>query len=269
MNPAHDITVVCPTFNSADFLGPAFESILGQTELPAALVVADDGSEDNTVEVVSDYFRRCPFPTKLLRNSHRGPGAARNAGVAAAATEWIAFLDSDDFWLPSKLARIAAYSMSEPSVNLFCHNEEARQLDGRRQINDYGAGFRYDRPVLPQFMRQNRLTPSGVVCRRELFEMVGGFDEDLMYAEDYDLWLKMAPHLRLRFVPEALGVYVERHGNLSSAALGKRMGALLSVKRRYRQRVGVGTYALVIARLWLAYAKGWIRSLQPFVKAID
>jgi glycosyltransferase involved in cell wall biosynthesis len=261
LNPSRDVTVVCPVFNSAKYVVSALETIVAQTIPPALLIVSDDGSTDNTIDKVSNLFLHCPFPTKLIRNVHSGPGGARNAALRATRTPWVGFLDSDDAWLPGKLAKIAERSTKSPNVNLFCHNERVKCLNGKDYINDYGFKFRYDRPTLRQLFIRNRLTPNGVVCRMNLFDAAGYFDEDLTYAEDYDLWLRMAPHLNIEFISDVLGIYNERPGNLSSAALEKRIRALGEVKSRYRRHVGSNLYHYAMLRLYVSLWSGQLKRL--------
>src|SRR3989338_6638530 len=90
------ISVVCPTWNSAVFIKDTLASVLSQTRLPLEVIVSDDGSNDNTIEVVDRMTQKITEPfVRILRNAHKGPGAARNAGVRAANGDWIAFFDSE------------------------------------------------------------------------------------------------------------------------------------------------------------------------------
>jgi glycosyltransferase involved in cell wall biosynthesis len=179
------ISVVIPTYNRGWTLGEAVDSVLSQ-EYPAyELIVVDDGSTDNTPDVLDTYGDRIT----VIRQKSRGVSAARNRGVQGAAGSLIAFLDSDDLWLPGKLATQAAFFQARPDA-LICQTEETWVRNGRR-VNPKN---RHKKPSGDIFMPSLELclvSPSAVMMRRELFEEMGGFDESLPACEDYDLWLRI------------------------------------------------------------------------------
>ena len=154
-NPA--ISVVCPTYNSEDFIGDTLRSVFSQSYRPVEIVVVDDGSSDNTTTVVrtlADEFDE--VEVILLTNSHRGPGAARNAGVRAASCTWIAFIDSDDLWNEKKLEYLAEEIKCNPDCNFFCHNEhEIDMLGNSRVILDYLAMYNSAVDIPGQLYKRN------------------------------------------------------------------------------------------------------------------
>ena len=104
MNPNKDISVVIPVFNGEKYIEKTLLSVVRQTTLPLEIIVVDDGSQDNTCEVIESFIYAYPeITTTLVKGQHLGPGAARNTGIATARGSWIAFLDSDDLWFPKKL----------------------------------------------------------------------------------------------------------------------------------------------------------------------
>lgn len=257
-------TVIVPAYQAESFLGNTLATVAGQTRPPVELIVVDDGSTDATIAVVESFALAHPeLSVRLLRNEHRGPGAARNAGIRAAQSDWIAFLDSDDLWHPRKLETMLAAIEARPGGNFYCHNETIRSLDGSEHVEDYGAGFTAVEPVPVQLYRRNRFSTSAVVCRRDLLLRWGGFDEDLTSAQDYELWLRMSPDLAPVFVPEALGTYVLREGNISTRRFWKRLLNVLRVKHRHRKKVGATLYAYSVARISLAHVTA---PLRIFVK---
>lgn len=244
-----DISVVVPTWNSAPYVRATLATVAAQTVRPRELIVSDDGSVDATREIVAAFLaEQRELPARILPNPHRGPGAARNAAVAAATAEWIAFLDSDDLWAPEKLRTVQAAIRAHPEANLFCHNETVRKLDGTEARTNYACGFAAERPLVAQLYRRNYFSTSAVVCRRSLVLESGGFDSGLSSAQDYDLWLKMAPRTVPCFIPEVLGTYVLRSGNISTTRFWKRLGNLLRVKYRHRAQVASGLYYYCVAR---------------------
>jgi len=190
--------VIIPAFNAARTIRRAIDSALAQTMAPAEIVVVDDGSEDNTAclaEVYGDTVR-------VVRQPNAGPAAARNHGARLALGDWLAFLDADDAWLPTKLERQLAY-IGSPQTGLVACRTSA-----------YSSGQKI---TLASLWEYNHIGMSGVLVRRSAFEEMGGFDEDprLISAEDYNLWLRMATRWEIVAVSEDLFVYSPEAGSLS------------------------------------------------------
>ncbi len=206
------ISVVIPTFNRASVITRALESVLRQTHPPEEILVVDDGSTDDTVERV-----RAEFPAvRLIEQENRGVSAARNAGIRAATGTWIALLDSDDEWLTDKLERQwQAVTEPEPkpepepdTVTLFCHTDEIWIRRGRR-VNPMKKHRKYGGHIFEHCLPLCVISPSSVLMHRRLFEIVGGFDEDLPVCEDYDLWLRVTARFPVLFLDEPL---IVKHG---------------------------------------------------------
>jgi len=247
MRTASEITVIIPAYNAAGFLLRTLETVAAQREQPGAIVVADDGSSDATVSVAAAFAASHPeCAVRVLREPHRGPGAARNAALRAADTAWVAFLDSDDRWEQEKIARIAAAIDRHPAVNFWCHNQTIQFLDGTSRVTDLAAAYDPTRPLSPQLWRNNLFLTSAVVCRRDLVLSVGGFDENLTSAQDYELWLRMSQYLVARVIDIPLGRYIERHGNISTSRFWKRLRNLWRVKHRHRDKVSFVQYLLLM-----------------------
>ncbi|MBG30927.1 MAG: glycosyl transferase [Opitutae bacterium] len=196
--PLPQVSVVVPTFNRREVLPRALDSILGQTFGAFELIVVDDGSTDGTAELVERSYPDIHF----LRQENRGVSAARNAGIATAQGEWIAFLDSDDAWLPEKLERQMQALEREP-VHRFCHTDEIWIRDGQRvnPASKYAksGGWAYH-SCLPHCV----ISPSSVLMHRDLLRETGNFDESLEVCEDYDLWLRVTARDPVLFLDEQL-----------------------------------------------------------------
>lgn len=179
------ISVIIPTYNRGWVLKEAIDSVLSQDFDSFEMIVVDDGSTDNTPDVLGRYGDRIT----VIPQSNRGVSAARNRGVREAKGDLIAFLDSDDLWLPGKLATQAAFFRSRPDA-LICQTEEIWIRNGRR-VN---PKHRHKKPsgwIFEPSLALCLVSPSAVMIRRELFEEMGGFDESLPACEDYDLWLRI------------------------------------------------------------------------------
>lgn len=213
------ISVVSPAFNARAWVIRSLETVLAQTLPPTEVILSDDGSTDGTPDRVEELFRREGRSRRVvLRGAHLGPGAARNAGIRAANGEWIAFFDSDDLWRPDKLEVVARAIAAHPDANIVCHSEVHRRLDGSEGLLDYGARHDPDQAIGPQLFRANLFSTSALVCRRDVLVSAGLFDEHLRSAQDYEFWLRLAPRLRVHFIREPLGTYMDRPGNITLSA---------------------------------------------------
>lgn len=194
------VSVVLPTYNRAGLLARAIDSVLGQTFKSYELIVVDDGSTDHTQHLLAAYAGRLT----ILRQPNRGVSTARNRGITAASGDLIALLDSDDYWLPRKLERQAAFFDDHPDA-LICQTEElwirngVRVNPGRRHAKTGGMIFEKSLPLC-------MVSPSAVMFRRTLLDEVGLFDESLPACEDYDLWLRITWKYPVHLIQEALTV---------------------------------------------------------------
>ena len=185
-------SVVCPTYNSQGFIGDTLKSVIHQTYAPDEIVIVDDGSTDNTVQIIRAIEKTSLVRIRLIEGKHAGPGAARNLGVNEAKNEWIAFIDSDDFWCREKLAVVAECIKENLPCNIFCHGEYHIHKDGKVTEVDYGEHYDRKADFPPQLYMRNFFSTSAVVCRKQLIEKHHGFDEHMMNAQDYELWLKIS-----------------------------------------------------------------------------
>ncbi len=265
MDPQTEVSVVIPAYNAEDFIQSTLATVAAQTILPREVILIDDGSLDNTSAVVESFSGANPhIPLRLLRKPHLGPGAARNAGVQVATGSWIAFLDSDDQWEPTKLERMAAAFRQFPTANILCHNEIHQRLDGSNSVLDYSKGYRKDRSLSEQLYIRNRFSTSAILCCRDVILDYGGFDVTLSNGQDYELWLRMSPRLTVLFVAEVLGTYVDRHGNISSGHVWRRLSNGLRVLHRHRDKVDNFTYIKTLTRHILSYGYNAMRQVLEY-----
>jgi glycosyltransferase involved in cell wall biosynthesis len=188
-----DTTVIIPTFNRAAVIPRAIHSVLAQTRSVGEIIVVDDGSTDETEQVVSRGF---PY-VRYIRQENAGVSAARNAGIQAARGRWIAFLDSDDEWLPEKNAWQLRIVERYPQLRWCACGGEVIQGD-RVEVKGPGRAARHLRKYgyLPNYFIACRcgafLHTSGIMIAHDLLEKTGGFDIELNEAEDTDLWFRLA-----------------------------------------------------------------------------
>ncbi len=226
------VSVIIPTYNRADLLGNAIASVLAQSYSDIEVIVADDGSTDHTAEVVAS-FDSC---VRHLRLPHRGqPAAPRNSALAVATGEYIAFLDSDDLFLPNKLALQVPVLDANPQVGLvysdgYFFSEHPDQPAGHALAGlstPSGA-------VFGELLRSNFLFMPLVLIRRTLLEKSGGFSEqpDLLVAEDYDLWLRLSLQTDFQYVPGDVAA-IRLHSNNISGNIWRMRKSILGILQRF------------------------------------
>ena len=193
------VSAVIPTHNNADMVTEAVESVLAQTYPEREVIVVDDGSTDDTTSRLSRFGEK----VTVIRQEHKGPAVARNAGIRAARGEWVAFLDSDDLWLPEKLNRCVEVLREHPAVGVVYTALRIHEMDtGRRYVlPQYTLSGKMAREL---FVECRGVNTSTLVVRRSCLERIGGFDEELFRAQDWDLMIRLAEEFEYARVPEIL-----------------------------------------------------------------
>jgi glycosyltransferase involved in cell wall biosynthesis len=202
------VSVIIPTYNSSAFIERSINSVLKQTYKHFELIISDDGSTDDTIYKVKSLLNGSSLQYKILKNTHRGPGYARNAAVLCARGAWIAFLDSDDEWLPYKLERVVAYISRNHKVDLLCHSEIIDD-SGESKIINYSNMFNYNIPVFCSLYKVNALSTSAVLIKKSILQKVGMFDITLPSAQDYELWLKVSSFVKIAFIFSAFRISLQ------------------------------------------------------------
>lgn len=230
------VSVVMAARNYARYLPQAVESVFAQTFSDWELVIVDDGSTDDTPYAVRPYLRN--NRVRYYRSDQLGQTRAKNLGWQISRGEFIAFLDADDAWLPTKLEKqLPLFDHPEIGV-VYCRrllmDESGKVL--QRQPASPNSSFSWPRGwVLSDIVPQNFVCFSSCVLRRIVLQHVGGFDAVWDLAIDYDLWLRVAKHYQFDFVNEELVLYRTGHGNLSRK-LSDRVATALSILHRAKQR---------------------------------
>jgi len=269
------VSVVIPTYNCARYLPEAVDSVLAQTYRDFETIVVDDGSTDNTPEVLAPYGDQI----RVIRQANAGRSAARNAGVLAAQGEYIAFLDADDLWLPQKLEKQIALLDARPEVGWVYSDFRRFSEEGpERACNFAEAGI--DEPpegiVLISLMSSFLTCTDTIVVRAECLRRVGPFDVSLPVQQDQDMWIRLACECQAGCVPEVLALYRQHSEQVTRQAsqmlyayCGWRVySKLLRAERRQlgprlpgdAARVAhrrLASYACAIARLAAAAGDRW------------
>jgi glycosyltransferase involved in cell wall biosynthesis len=250
-----EVSVIIPTYNRANLVSDAIASVMAQSFQDLEIIVADDGSTDDTAAVVArfgDRIRYLPLP-------HRGqPAATRNAGLAIATGEYVAFLDSDDLFLPDKLARQVPVLKANPDIGLVYSNGYYFDTDPTKAVGEALDGLAAPSGnVFGELLCGNFImTPALALMRRSVVQSAGGFDEshEFIAVEDYALWLRIALQSKMQFVAGNVAAIRRHNQNLSANRLRHRQ-RIDKVYRALKQR-----YPDAISEHKLAYHEGNARN---------
>lgn len=255
------VSVIIPTYNPPDggrLLVQALESVLAQAYRDYELIVVDDGSGPQTREALEPYMDRIRY----MRQENAGPSAARNRGIRNSSGELVAFLDSDDLYLPEKLAVQVGFMDAHPEFPLSYHRveyfAEDRELDFPRREGPSGD-------VLAKLFKRIFLVPSSVMCHRGCFDKAGYFPEDMRLAEDYEWFLRMAIHYQFGYIDKVLGRYRFHEANVSREnPIRHFTGKMIALERIYADpaaagripkklyRRGIAAVTFKLAKMYLA-----------------
>lgn len=192
------VAIIIPTYNRAALLERAITSVIAQSYPATEIIVVDDGSTDNTEQLINENYPNIRY----LYQDNQGVSAARNTGINATSCDWICLLDSDDSWQADKLEK-QCLALTENPNYLFCHTNETWYRNGKilnqgKKHQKHGGNiFQYCLPLCA-------ISPSSAMIKKDLFDEIGLFDENLPACEDYDMWLRICCQFPVLFLDEAL-----------------------------------------------------------------
>jgi glycosyltransferase involved in cell wall biosynthesis len=238
-----EFTVVMPTYNRGDLIAEALDSILAQTLKPREIIVIDGGSTDNTQDVLAGYAGKIVS----RRIAERAVQPKRNLGIGLAKTDWIAFCDSDDIWLPSYLEKQGALLEAEPGIGMSFSNFRILRdggIDGRTKFDDAPEGYWesvgrrrlpqgwvFDQSLVAASFRFHPMFPSAIVLSKELATKVGGFNSNLSpRVENREFVLRCLYAAKIAALPEPL-VLIRKHAfNISGDLLPRLLDEVASLR---------------------------------------
>ena len=267
------ISVIIPTFNRKKTLGRAIQSVSNQSLSPFEILIIDDGSNDGTKE----WVKKSPQDIKYIYQNNQGVSSARNKGIKYAYGDWIAFLDSDDEWLPNKLYEQVKAIGSNPEIKFF-HTNEIWIRNGVR-VNQMKKHKKYGGYIFEKCLDICRVSPSSVLIKKEIFDDIGTFDESLRVCEDYDLWLRITSKYPVVFLDIPLIYKYGGHaGQLSKVNDGIESYRIQSLEKIIKSGVLNNEQKLIAVNTLInkmkIYAKGLekrnkLRELQDIKKNIQ
>lgn len=213
------VSAIIPAYNAEAFIREAVDSALGQTHADLEVIVVDDSSTDDTADVLRSYGDRII----VHRQPNAGVAAARNAGAQLASGAWVAFLDADDVWRPTKIAQQLALGGSPLSyTDRFNFGARGDLPEIQSDVTPLLEGDLF----VPLLLHGNFITTSSVMIKRDLFLELGGFPRTPAVCEDWDLWLRAAEQHAFTVVPEPLVGY-----RFTSAGLSADYGSMSQARR--------------------------------------
>ncbi len=217
------VSIITPTYNRAQYIKEAIESVISQTYSDWELIVVDDGSTDQTFEILDKYTKQ-DKRIRYIRQSNSGPSAARNTALAQANGKYIAFIDDDDRWLPEKLEIQVKLMESDPKIG-FCY---VRFQVYKKIQNKLEKGT-----LFPQFLAAKFedlfdvfIAPSSTIFRKSCLDQVGWFSSKYNRSEDFDLWLRVAQICKIMPIDQvgAFTVMDDRHRGIDTEVLAWEVG---------------------------------------------
>ncbi len=194
-------SIVIAAYNVGRFVAEAVESALEQEGAETEVIVVDDGSTDETPQALGRFAGRI----RLIRQENQGVSAARNRGIREAGAEWIAFLDADDLFLPGHLARVGQAAALHPEAVMFYADVEAR--DESLRFLKVLRAYPHPATAREHLLLHNFICPSAVVGRRQAILACGGFPEDLIAGEDWELWVRLAHRAPILHLEHRAAIY--------------------------------------------------------------
>ncbi len=259
------ISIICPCFNSSNTIDGVIESILAQINInfQFEVIFIDDGSKDDTVNLIKNGIKKLSLkniPSSIYTNIHKGPGNARNIGIKKSKYDYIAFIDSDDIWYENKLDICQNLILKNPDKNLFIHDEKYIRIN---QSHSTITNGNFKIPIHTSLYNQNCLSTSAIIIKKDLIELYGGFDEQLMSSQDYELWLRLSPHLKPYKIDHVLGEYRETSQSITSKFYLYRVFDQLIIAYRYRNYVSYLRFYIKMTKI--IFSKQWIYGFKNLI----
>lgn len=260
------VSVIIPSYNCGRFVIDAVTSILNQSYKDCEIVVIDDGSTDNTREVLSVFIEKKNIT--YLYQANQGVGAARNSGIMASTGDYITFLDADDTLTEDSVEKRLRFAVQHPEVGLVFSDYFHQRSESDMTISDHAylikrfpnlmfhnpEGIIFTGNIEDYFEVPFNIWTGTVLVKREVFDKVGRFRTDVRITDDRDMWIRIAEHFRVGYINSALAYYKHFRGNLTTSVpvkyFGERLSFLQELLTKYRNNRKI----YLVIRERLAYA---------------
>ncbi len=267
------VDVIIPAFNAAKYLPFALESVGAQTFDDWHIVLVNDGSTDNTDEVVAPFLDRFGPKITYIKQQNRGLPASRNTAMRSSTSEFIALLDADDIWMPCRLSESLAVLTTRLEIGLTYGLITLVDPEGRISRTWTGNRGRSEGQIASQiYMRKIELPCPTITFRRRCVDEIGFFDETMRATEDRDLWLRIALRYEVAFIPQILASYRTSPGSMSTDSNRMLEAQLYFIRKHYGSKgCGLRPRQISTARAYKQQAealKGQSRVSAALVSAL-
>ncbi len=207
------VSIITPTYNRADFIGEAIKSVLSQTITDFELLIVDDGSQDDSREIIQKFVDQ-DSRVKYFYQENQGQSVARNLALGKAGGEFICFLDSDNYWPENRLEKSLAAFEKFPDADIVYG--DCITINEAGDIISHDNMKRYSGRVAALLLKDNFISMNTTMTRRKCFNEMGGMSGKRRVADDYDLWLKFSAKYVFQYIPEYLAYYRVMENQISS-----------------------------------------------------
>lgn len=250
------VDIIIPAYNASRYLPAALESIAAQTFEDWRIQIVNDGSTDNTDEVIAPYLDRFGAKLNYIKQNNAGVSAARNTAIRASTAEFLAFLDADDVWLPCRLSESIEAMKRRPQIGLSYGLITYINPDGHPGATFEGNSNAEGRIAGDIYMRRVELPAPTITCRRKFVEEAGSFDETMRATEDRDLWLRIAQRHEIAFIPKVIAYYRVWPNSASTNAQLMLKGQIHFIRKHYGEPgCGLRARQRALARVYKQYAE--------------
>ncbi len=198
------VSVIIPTYNREKTISRAVHSVIKQTTSCSEIIIVDDGSDDNSLDVLDDLFSHKNIPHSIIGQTNKGPAAARNFGITRARYPYIAFLDSDDHWTKRKLE--IQYQAMRENIGIVVSHTKEKWLRRGVHLNQKKIHIPKNGNIFHHCLKLCAVGMSTVMIKTQLFDEIGLFDESLRCCEDYDFWLRVSSRYEFKLVDSQLTI---------------------------------------------------------------
>ncbi|WP_138441575.1 glycosyltransferase family 2 protein [Marinobacter alexandrii] len=239
------VSVVIATYNMAQYLPAAIESVLAQTWKNLEVIVVDDGSEDDTEHQMQRFYG--DKRVRYIRTENRGQPKAKNLGVKSSSGDFLAFCDADDLWQSDKLQRqMPLFELDQIGV---VYSDVSYVGPNGEKVNKLIQYQRYRGIVIKELLIKNFIPFGTAVVRKRCFQDCGYFDENLPMGIDWDLWLRLSLHWQFEFLPETTYIYRVWPGQMSNNYRGRYENAIIILRKFFKNNPGIVSNRLQ-SRAW-------------------
>ena len=255
MNNKNSISVICPFHNNEETIVRAAKSIFAQTLAPNEIIFVNDNSFDRSLEKLIEFLNENTnqILIQIISINHSGPGHARNVAIERSSSNWISFLDADDYWMPEKIRNIDNIIRKDNNVNFTAHDEFTQNNKSEIINSKLSQYFDNEEKISTQIYKRNFLSTSSCTVSKLLIEKYL-FDPFLTSCQDYELWLALSSKMKLVFVPKPLCFYDNSlKSSITNSNQTKRFKNLLIVLFRYSEYVSFPLFCFIVSKHLLVF----------------